>query len=257
MEKSKAVSALVVFVFNASFYWHHRMEYLRCICAFGFGSNKRAILLESRFELGNVLIAIVFFGKRYVKLSFGRIERRMVWSAVGISILIAAAYMLVESSVFTLLDVNHLFSEESEKMNEDNQQLFSEIAGILYGCIFAPIAEEIGFRGVLLDGLLKTRCRPWLAILISALAFGLLHYSVQFVGATVFGIIVGWLYWRTGSILPGIIIHIVNNSLSFIDVSSQSNTVLLVILVVCLLLLAYGLWWFGKKCIFADEFNKT
>jgi len=207
--------------------------------------------------VGNMLIAIVFFGKRYVKLSFGRIERHMVWSAVGISILIAAAYMLVESSVFTLLDVDHLFSEESEKMNEDNQQLFSGIAGILYGCIFAPVAEEIGFRGVLLDGLLKTRCRPWLAILISALAFGLLHYSVQFVGAMVFGIIVGWLYWRTGSILPGIIIHIVNNTLSFIDVSSQSNTVLLVILIVCLLLLVYGLWWFGKKCNFADEFNQT
>ena len=139
--------------------------------------------------IGNMLIAIVFFGKRYVKLSFGRIEKRMVWTAVGMSVLIAAAYMLVENSVFALIDVEHLFPEESEKMNKDSQELFSGFAGILYGCIFGPIAEEIGFRGILLGGLLKTRCRPWIAILISALVFGLLHgIGMQFFGATIFGI---------------------------------------------------------------------
>jgi membrane protease YdiL (CAAX protease family) len=180
----------------------------------------------------------------------------MAWPAVGMSVLVAVAYMFVSFFVISMLDI-YLFMEESESLNKSDPNLFLGIAGILHSCIIVPIVEEIGFRGIFLAGLLKSRCRPWLAILISALAFGLLHYSVQFVGATVFGIIVGWLYWRTGSILPGIIIHIVNNSLSFIDVSSQSNTVLLVILVVCLLLLAYGLWWFGKKCIFADEYNQT
>ncbi|MBQ4440907.1 MAG: hypothetical protein II899_02230 [Bacteroidales bacterium] len=34
---------------------------------------------------GNALIAIVFLGKRYVKLSFGCIEKRWVWSSVGLS----------------------------------------------------------------------------------------------------------------------------------------------------------------------------
>lgn len=103
------------------------------------------------------------------------------------------------------------------------------------------------------------RCRPWIAILITALAFSLAHvYGMQLVGTLSFGIIVGWLYWRTGSIIPCLIIHIVNNSIAFIPFlhfSVQSNTVLLVILVVGLLLLAYGLWWFGKKCNFVGEFD--
>ena len=139
---------------------------------------------------------------------------------------------------------------------ERRQQLFSGIAGVLNACIFGPIIEEICFRGLVLGALLKTRCSPWVAILISAVAFGLLHeFWANFVTATLFGILAGWLYWRTGSIIPGLIIHVTNNSLTAIDLSDQSNTLYLIILVVGLLLLAFGLWWFGKKCTFADDSN--
>ena len=138
-------------------------------------------------------------------------------------------------------------------MAERARNFYSGIAAILYGCFFGPLAEEIGFRGGLLSGLLKTRCRPWLAILISALCFGLLHGLIGFPSAFLFGILVGWLYWRTGSIVPGIIIHIVNNSLSFIDLSGQSHAVCLIILFGCLILLALGLRWFGEKCNFANN----
>ena len=195
-----------------------------------------------------LLIIFIFFGKRYVKLSFGRIERRRVWPVMGMTLLIAVVFVFVEHAVYDLLDVKRLLSEEIEQSNDFGQRVFAEVAGILFGGIFGPIAEDIGFRGVLLDGLLKTRCRPWLAILISALVFGLFHgIGVQFFGAMLFGIMVGWLYWRTGSIIPGIIIHVVNNSLSFIDLSGQSTIVYLVILVVGLLLLAYSFWWLKQK----------
>ena len=208
--------------------------------------------------LACLLVIFIFFGKRYVKLSFDRIERRMVWPVVGMTLLIAVIFVLVEHSVYALVDVERFFSEEIEQPNDFGQRYFAGIAGILYGGIFGPISEEIGFRGILHGGLLKTRCRPWIAILISALVFGLLHgIGMQFFGAMLFGIMVGWIYWRTGSIIPGIIIHVVNNSLSFIDLSSQPNTICIVILIVCLPLLAYGLWWFGKKCNFVDEFNQT
>ena len=217
-------------------------------------------ILYWTFALGCMLIDIVFFGKRYVKLSFGRIERRKIWPVVGMSVLIATAYVYVLHSVYKLIDIKHLFPIENIELS----QLSSRIAYFfLYGCIFGPIAEEICFRGILLDGLLKMRCRPWIAILITALVFGLIHgYATNIISALLLGIIVGWLYWRTGSIIPCLIIHIVNNSfafmpfLHFIHLSGQSNTVLLVIFVVSLLLLAYGLWWFGKKFTFADEFNK-
>jgi len=208
--------------------------------------------------LGFVLITIVFFGKRYVKLSFGRIERRMVWPVIGMSVLVAASYLFFEASFYILIDIDHLFPKESKELHEAGQHI-SGIAGILSYCIFGPIAEEICFRGILLGGLLKMRCRPWIAILITALAFSLVHgYAAKLVGTLLIGIIVGWLYWRTGSIIPCLIIHIVNNSIAGIMhlIGQPTNTVLIVILIVCLLSLAYGLCWFGKKCNFAGEVNQ-
>ncbi|MCR5038936.1 MAG: CPBP family intramembrane metalloprotease, partial [Bacteroidales bacterium] len=194
---------------------------------------------------GYLLIAVLFFGKGYVKLSFGRIERRMVWPAVGMSVLMGAALVFVVCSVLFLLDVSPYYQGEEL---ERRQRLFSGIAGALNACIFGPLIEEICFRGIVLDGLLKTRCRPWLAILLSSLLFALLHgLGANFVTALLFGILVGWLYWRTGSIIPGLIIHVTNNSLTAIDLSNQTNTFYLITLVVGLVLLAYGVWWFGKK----------
>lgn len=194
---------------------------------------------------GYLLIAVLFFGKGYVRLSFGRIERRTVWPAVGMSVLIAVAQAFVLFSALSLIGIDLFFQGEEL---ERRQQLLSGIAGALHACIFGPIVEEIGFRGLVLDGLLKTRCRPWLAILISALLFALLHgLEANFVTALLFGILAGWLYWRTGSIIPGLIIHVTNNSLTAIDLSDQTNTFYLITLVVGLGLLAYGVWWFWKE----------
>ena len=196
---------------------------------------------------GYLLITVLFFGKGYVKLSFGHIEQHRVWPAIGMSVMMGAALVFALCSVLFLLDVD--LSYQGEEL-EHRQQFFSGIAGALNACIFGPTIEEICFRGIVLGGLLKTRCRPWLAILISTLLFALLHgLGANFVTAILFGILVGWLYWRTGSIIPGIIIHITNNSLTAIDISNQTHTFYLIILVVSLVLLVYGVWWFWKKSI--------
>jgi hypothetical protein len=206
---------------------------------------KNIEIMKWTMVAGYLLITVLFFGKGYIKLSFGRIERRMVWPTVGMSVLMGAAFVFVVCSVLFLLGVSPYYQGEEL---ERRQRLFSGIAGALNACIFGPLIEEICFRGIVLDGLLKTRCRPWLAILISSLLFALLHgLGVNFVTALLFGILVGWLYWHTGSIILGIIIHIANNSLTAIDLSNQTNTLYLIILVVGLVLLAYGVWWFGKK----------
>lgn len=197
---------------------------------------------------GFILMIVVYLGRHYVELSFGRIGKRMVWPAVCMSVLIAAAYVLVLVSVYTMIDIEHLFPQQREHLDKSVQHLFPGIAGLLYGCIFCPILEEIGLRGILLGGLMNTWCRPWLAILITSLVFALLHgLGVHFVSSFIFALIVGWLYWRTGSIILCMIVHIVNNSLSFIDLSGQNNVVCLFILVGSLIVIALGLRWFAKK----------
>lgn len=86
--------------------------------------------------------------------------------------------------------------------------------------IAAPILEELLFRGVILDGLLKNY-EPWKAIGFSAFLFALVHGNLaQGIGAFVIGLLIGWIYWKTQSIIPGIIVHFLNNLIAFIGVVS-------------------------------------
>gem|GEM_PF-1987351 len=78
--------------------------------------------------------------------------------------------------------------------------------------LIAPICEEVFFRGAF-QGTLEKR-GPTRAILISALVFALIHlnpYSVF--GIFVIGIGLGYLTWRTQSLWPAILWHVINNSL--------------------------------------------
>lgn len=85
--------------------------------------------------------------------------------------------------------------------------------------ILAPLAEEAVFRGAVLRVLLHLFDKKWhwIAIAISAILFGLVHGNVQqFVHATLIGLILGWMYYRTDSILPGVLFHWINNSAAYV-----------------------------------------
>jgi membrane protease YdiL (CAAX protease family) len=82
--------------------------------------------------------------------------------------------------------------------------------------IFAPVAEEIFFRGFLYGGL-RARFGSIVAIIVSTVFFTALHFSLDaFVPILVLGLFLAWLYERTGSLYPGIILHASNNALAVI-----------------------------------------
>ena len=84
--------------------------------------------------------------------------------------------------------------------------IFSFMAIVLV----APLLEELIFRGVILNGFLHNYS-PKKAIVISALIFGFVHLNPwQFVGATLLGIFMGWVYYKTHCIWLTIFIHFIN-----------------------------------------------
>ena len=84
--------------------------------------------------------------------------------------------------------------------------------------IAAPILEELLFRGVILDGLLKNY-QPPRAIAFSAFLFALVHGNLtQGIGAFMIGLLIGWIYWKTQSLIPGMIIHFINNLVAFVTI---------------------------------------
>lgn len=85
--------------------------------------------------------------------------------------------------------------------------------------LLGPFCEEVFFRGFALAGFAK-RFGPARAVVLSALLFGLFHLSPGLVVPTfIFGIVLGWLYTRTGSILPSIAAHSFQNILALALVS--------------------------------------
>lgn len=88
---------------------------------------------------------------------------------------------------------------------------------VLLTVIIAPIVEEIFFRGMVLRGLLN-RYSDRIAIILSALVFGLVHMSlVQILPGFMIGLMLGYVYVRTRrSLSTVILIHLFNNLISYI-----------------------------------------
>ncbi|MBQ7860155.1 MAG: CPBP family intramembrane metalloprotease [Faecalibacterium sp.] len=88
------------------------------------------------------------------------------------------------------------------------------IPAFLALCVMPAVLEELLFRGVL-----QVLLRPWgawLAIVGQAVLFGVLHGSLSaVVYAVLSGLFFGWLAEQSGSLWPGMVLHGINNSLSF------------------------------------------
>ena len=99
----------------------------------------------------------------------------------------------------------------STRLPSGGPELFLQFMAL---CVLPAITEELFFRGAL-QGLLRP-CGSAAAIFGPALLFSLLHLDpVQGLTALVCGVFLGWLAERSGSILPGMLLHFVNNSLAF------------------------------------------
>jgi membrane protease YdiL (CAAX protease family) len=79
--------------------------------------------------------------------------------------------------------------------------------------VAAPVAEEFFFRGLLQNVLAAITRRPWPAILLTATAFGAVHLSQPHTipALIVLGLLLGFAYERTGSILVPVTIHALFN----------------------------------------------
>jgi membrane protease YdiL (CAAX protease family) len=93
--------------------------------------------------------------------------------------------------------------------------------------VFAPVVEELAFRGMLRKTL-TTRFGPTPALLLQALAFGLYHTSpglgwqnVPYVlSLVVAGVVLGYLAQRYGRLGPGICCHVITNALAVLVLAS-------------------------------------
>jgi CAAX protease family protein len=177
-------------------------------------STAANVIVQLATALGFLLVPIAIasrWGESSVGLALGRLGLRrfrpgaLKWmlAAIGAYLVFAAVYAAIFGT------------PEQEDIAESFGSLPIQVLLI---AIAAPISEEICFRGMLFGGLRRSLPRL-AAALISGLIFGGLHALTGLSAVPpliAFGFILALLYEKTGSIVPGILLHMLNNSVALL-----------------------------------------
>lgn len=173
------------------------------------------VSLSIAMTVSGLLTVALFVWRRYTPMNPAYMQSRpwvvLVWAALlSLGSILPSEWLLETANVD--------MPEGMEKMMSD---VMKQPLGYLAVGILAPLCEEMVFRGAIqrrLQEMLGQRLH-WVAIAIVAALFGVLHGNLaQFLHAFVVGLILGWMYYRTGSIVPGLIFHWVNNTVAFVAV---------------------------------------
>lgn len=165
-------------------------------------------LIYAQAAAGLLTLAIFYFAK-WVKPERAYLRSRpygvLIWCAM------AAVGMIIPSQWV----MEHLPELPNIAEHELGMLLNTPQGYIVIG-LFAPVVEEVVFRGAILRTLLEGSNHHWVMIAISALIFSAVHLNpAQLPYTFVVGLLLGWLYYRSGSIMPGMVYHWVNNSIAF------------------------------------------
>ena len=187
--------------------------YQATLLAISSGSNPILMALTSAFS--NVITLVIFLKTKWTPLTR---DYLLLWVALF--------------SLGTIIPLELIYEQIGIEMDENAEQILASLMKEPWGYVaigvLAPFAEEVVFRGAILRTLLglMSKKNHWVAIMISAAIFGLAHANVaQFVNALLLGLLLGWMYYRTKSLVPGILLHWVNNTMAYVlsNIMPQSD----------------------------------
>ena len=184
------------------------------------GGNAILAALVSAFS--SVITLIIFLKTKWTPLTRGYLLSKPWGTLLWVALF----------SLGTIIPLSFLYEQLGIEMDENTQQIITSMMKEPWGYvavgILAPLAEEVVFRGAILRTLLgiMSKKNHWVAIMISAAIFGVVHANLaQFINALLMGLLLGWMYYRTGSLVPGILLHWVNNTMAYVltNIMPQSD----------------------------------
>jgi len=131
---------------------------------------------------------------------------------IGAYCLSGLIYLMAQVAGFDALEVVDVLLW----VGADGGRLETASAGVialilLRVCLIVPVTEELLFRGALYSWL-RGRLSAWWTCAITGIAFGLVHQIPVFIPlAIVVGVAAGWVREKTGSVLPTIVMHAIQN----------------------------------------------
>ncbi len=190
----------------------------------------RDLPLETRLVLASVLNLLLFVGVPMFVFWRGRVLFRSGFALRGASVVSLLAALLLGVSLWPLVHeavvvlrqlglstLPESLQQESKKLLDRWREL-SPVFIVLAMAVLPAIAEELFFRGFLLQALLGEERRPGRAIVASAALFAIFHLFVsnsvaveRLLPSFLMGLVLGTLAYRAGSVLPGILLHLLHN----------------------------------------------
>jgi len=148
------------------------------------------------------------YGVGWEALGLRRFDAGNLGVGCGFMIL-SILFNLLYSSILAVFDL---------RMQNDMVPIFAELSSpwwlLLAGVVVAPVVEEIFFRGFLYAGLAE-RYSWRKAAVISSAFFALVHLQPLAIAPIfVLGYIFAYLYRRSGSIWPAVVMHVSTNALA-------------------------------------------
>ena len=199
-------------------------------------------------DLGMVWAIYIAWRHKVIRMPeafrFPTSQRRSMW----VPLLAGLLFFLGDTCIESLCNI---------RMPEEVERTFVELChsplGFLSVCFIGPLIEELIMREGVLGSMLRRGVTPWTAIILSSVLFGAMHFNLsQFIFATIGGIALGILYYKSGNIILPLIVHALNNTFSSIltlTVESDNLAELLGGQAIVYILLA--LFWTSSIFLFA------
>lgn len=194
--------------------------------------------------------------KRYVlkmppQITFSPMEG--VWKSVLLGLGIAGIILLwnvfVEMALSNISVINSSI-DDLEQMFQDIT-VGSYIAALLSIGIMGPIAEELLLRGLIFNTLERIYAKPWFAIVISSVIFGIMHGNfVQSVYAFVAGLFVSFIYYKTRTLKWPILIHIIINTSGTLPPALNTGIMQNIVSIMCFIMIipvVYTIYRMARK----------
>jgi len=145
------------------------------------------------------------------------------WSVGGLIVSVGVCGAILTATQWVIEWIGYVPPKHSvfETLEDPSATGWMRMIPIVGAILLAPIGEELLFRGFLQTGVQKLVLRRghslrhrWIAISVAACLFGLMHLGVphHIPALIAFGVILGYLYERTGSITVPIFVHMLFNA---------------------------------------------
>ena len=173
------------------------------------------------FTFGGIPLAAALFGRHRLQTTY-RVRMPSPFALLGAVLVGFGAWALAfESIVFAdALGIGGLDESRLKQMLGALDKFTKASPWLLVACLaLTPaIIEELCFRGFLFSSLRRIMS-PWQVIALTSVLFGLFHVLTgnallieRFLPTTLLGIVLGWIAFRTGSVIPGMVMHFIHNA---------------------------------------------